>query len=68
MEGKAWQVKKICCNIIAWFLIWLIAVLAVPAGLLMLLIFQVKGLADRVIRRIDGSRWGRNNENPVDKK
>lgn len=56
MAGKAWQVKKICCNIIAWILIWLIAVLAVPAGLLMLLIFQLKGLADKVIRKIDRSR------------
>lgn len=52
MTNKIWQLKKICCNIIAWLMIWIIAVLAVPVGLIMLIICTVRSVSDKLIRKI----------------
>lgn len=56
MEKRLWQFKKIVCNVVAWLLIWLIAVLAIPVGLIMLVIYGVRTFSDRIIRKMDGSK------------
>ncbi len=55
MSRQFLQFKKICCNIVAWLLIWLVAVLAIPLGILLLLIYGIRAVSDRMIRRLDGS-------------
>ncbi|MBS5523286.1 MAG: hypothetical protein KHX56_13560 [Clostridiales bacterium] len=54
MTNRVWQLKKIFCNIVAWLLIWLIAVLAIPVGIIMLIIYCVRTVSDRVIRKMNG--------------
>lgn len=51
MAKRMWQLRKICCNVIAWMLIWLIGILAIPAGIIMLVIYCVRSFSDKVIRR-----------------
>ena len=50
MAKRMWQLRKICCNVIAWMLIWLIGILAIPAGIIMLVIYCVRSFSDKVIR------------------
>ena len=52
MEKTIHQFRAVGYNMIAWALIWIIAVLAVPAGLIILLIYGIRGMADKIIRRL----------------
>ena len=51
MEKTIYQFRTVGYNVIAWALIWFIAVLAIPAGLFILLIYAIRGIADKVIRK-----------------
>ncbi len=51
MANRMWQLRKICCNVIAWMLIWIMGILAIPAAVIMLLMYGVRSFSDKVIRR-----------------
>lgn len=53
MSNWIGQLKKMVCNIIAWLLIWIVAVLAIPVGIILLVIYGIRKCSDIIIRRID---------------
>lgn len=55
MLNKAGQVKKICCNMVAWLLIWFIALLIVPVCLIMLVIYSVRSFSDKILHHMENA-------------
>ena len=59
MTKRKEQFRAVIFNIAAWALIWVMGILAIPVGILMLLIYGVRNITDFIIKkesRLTGSR------------